>query len=61
MDDFQWQKVYGAFSVSRSKENEVVEYIKKQENHHKNISFKDEFRKLLERHGLEYDEKYLWD
>ena len=61
IDKFRWQSGYGAFSVSKSKECEVIEYIKKQLEHHRKISFEDEFRKLLEKHGIDYDEKYIWD
>lgn len=58
---FAWQRGYSAFSVSASKADEVRNYIAKQENHHRKISFKDELRKLLKRHGIEFDEKYMWD
>jgi putative transposase len=59
--DFQWQAGYGAFSVSQSNLAQVVEYIKNQEKHHRRFDFKTEFRRLLERHGIEYDEQYVWD
>jgi REP element-mobilizing transposase RayT len=58
---FAWQKGYGAFSVSKSAEARLIEYIRNQEAHHRRRSFKDEFLTLLERHGIEYDERYLWD
>jgi REP element-mobilizing transposase RayT len=58
---FAWQKGYGAFSVSKSAEKSVIEYIKNQEKHHRRISFKEEFVMLLEKHGVEYDLQYIWD
>jgi REP element-mobilizing transposase RayT len=59
--DFKWQSGSGAFSVSQSKIEEVKSYISSQEKHHKRLSFKEEFMKLLERHNVEYDERYVWD
>ena len=59
--DFYWQSGYGAFSVSQSNVNRVREYIIKQEEHHRTMTYQDELRKLLEAHGVEFDERYLWD
>ena len=59
-DYFAWQVGYGAFSVSHSARDAVDEYIRQQESHHRKISFQDEFRQLLARHGIAFDEKYLW-
>jgi len=58
---FYWQTGYGAFSVSASNEKKVDEYIANQERHHRRMSFQDEFRSFLKKHGMEYDERYLWD
>ena len=58
---FSWQAGYGAFSVSQSQLGKVVEYIHQQEVHHKQQDFKLEFRELLKRHEIEYDERYVWD
>ncbi|MGB7592327.1 MAG: hypothetical protein WCD04_14185 [Terriglobia bacterium] len=58
---FHWQSGYGGFSVSAADVEEIVEYIAQQENHHRVVSFQDEFRKLLEAHGIAYDERYVWD
>ena len=58
---FQWQAGYGAFSVSQSQSGAVEKYIARQEAHHRRVSFQDEFRTLLERHQIPYDERYLWD
>ena len=59
--NFHWQSGYGGFSVSAADVEEVVEYIAQQETHHRAVSFQDEFRKLLEAHGIGYDERYVWD
>ena len=58
---FSWQAGYGAFSVSTSNLDSVRQYIEKQEEHHQRYSFQDEFRSLLTKHGLSFDERYVWD
>jgi len=57
--NFYWQSGYGGFSVSAADVEEVVEYIAQQESHHRAVSFQDEFRKLLEAHGIAYNEQYV--
>ncbi len=57
---FAWQGGYAAFSVSESNRGAVVRYIQDQERHHQRISFHDEFLALLKRHGVEFDERYMW-
>ena len=59
--EFYWQSGYGAFSVSRSNVPQVTGYIANQEEHHRRLSFQDEFRLLLRRHEIEFDERYVWD
>jgi len=59
--DFQWQAGYGAFSVSQSKLDAVEHYIRTQEEHHRTINYKDEFRRFLREYRIEYDERYVWD
>jgi putative transposase len=59
--DFYWQNGYGAFSVSPSNVPQVVTYIENQEAHHRKQTFQDEFREMLRKHGIEWDEKYVWD
>ena len=54
-----WQDGYGAFTVSHSDKDAVIEYIKGQEEHHKKISFQSELREFLVKHGVKFDEKYL--
>jgi len=58
---FKWQSGYGVFSVSQSQLDVVRQYIENQEQHHASRGFQDEFRMLLNRHELEWDERYVWD
>jgi len=58
---FQWQAGYGAFSVSQSQKVRVQEYIRTQEEHHRQMSFQDELRQILKKHGIAFDERYVWD
>jgi putative transposase len=58
---FAWQEGYGAFSASKSAEWRLIKYIQGQEEHHRRRSFQDEYLRFLERSGVEYDERYLWD
>jgi REP element-mobilizing transposase RayT len=57
---FAWQDEYGAFSVSVSQLDKTIEYIKSQPEHHRKITFQEEFLALLKKHRIEYDERYLW-
>ena len=59
--NFAWQAGYGFFSVSPTDLDAVRQYIASQEEHHRKISFQDEFRTMLKQHGLEWDERYVWD
>ncbi|HUT92953.1 MAG TPA: IS200/IS605 family transposase [Thermoguttaceae bacterium] len=61
MDRFAWQTGYGAFAVSYSDLDRVKKYIADQEEHHRARTFREEFLALLERHSIEYDERYIWD
>ena len=58
---FGWQDGYGAFTVSKSQMSEVEDYIGGQREHHRIKSFAEEYRAFLDKHGVEYDERYLWD
>jgi REP element-mobilizing transposase RayT len=58
---FRWQVKYGSFSVSVSQLDKITEYIRNQAEHHKKMSFKEEFIALLKKHRIQYDERYLWD
>lgn len=55
-----WQEGYGAFTYSIKEKYRLIEYVKNQEEHHKIITFKEEFIALLQEHGIEFDEKYLF-
>ncbi|MCG8339507.1 MAG: IS200/IS605 family transposase [Proteobacteria bacterium] len=58
---FSWQDGFGAFSVSESQVEAVKRYINQQENHHKQLSFKEELIEILKRNRIEFDERYLWN
>jgi len=58
---FHWQGGYAAFSVSQSNLENVIRYIENQEEHHKRVTFQDEYRAFLKAYGIEYDERYVWD
>ena len=60
-ENFFWQDGYGAFSVSEKDVQMITNYIKKQRQHHQKQDFKKELIKILEKHKMKYDEKYLWD
>ncbi|MBP6977969.1 MAG: hypothetical protein KBB71_06635 [Lentimicrobiaceae bacterium] len=60
-DKFQWQEGYGAFSYAKSQKQNVINYIKNQEEHHRKRSFRDEYIELLERYEIPYDERYIFD
>jgi len=59
--EFYWQNGYAAFSVSPGHVEPLREYIGRQEEHHRKVTFQDEFRRLLKKYGLEWDERYVWD
>lgn len=59
--DFRWQGGYAAFSVSQSNLAQVAEYVARQEEQHRKLTFQDELRALFAKHKIEYDERYIWD
>ena len=59
--DFYWQEGYGAFSVGQSQVPSVMKYIAKQKQHHSKRDFQSEFRGLLSKYQVDYDERYVWD
>jgi REP element-mobilizing transposase RayT len=59
--DFHWQDGYGAFSIGQSQIETVKNYIARQKTKHAKIDFKDEFRAVLRKYNVEYDERYVWD
>ncbi|MBI2471612.1 MAG: transposase [Planctomycetes bacterium] len=58
--DFGWQDGYGAFSVSKSSESAVIQYIQDQQNHHRTKSFQEEFVDFFNKYGIECDKNYIW-
>jgi REP element-mobilizing transposase RayT len=58
---FGWQEGFAAFTVSESQAPAVMEYIRNQKEHHRRQNYQEEYMALLERHGIEYDLRYLWD
>ena len=58
-EKFSWQAGYGGFTYSKSQLPNVIRYIKNQKEHHKNISFLEEYLKFLKDYEVEYDERYL--
>jgi REP element-mobilizing transposase RayT len=59
--NFYWQRGYGVFSIGQSQVPAVTKYIANQKEHHRKISFEDEYREFLNRYEIEYDERYVWD
>ena len=57
---FAWQEGFGAFTYAKSQVDTVCRYILNQENHHKKMTFEEEYKKLLEKFGVEYDKRYLF-
>ena len=55
-----WQEGYGAFSIGVSQIADTVRYIERQAEHHRQTTFQDEFRAILKRHDIEFDERYVW-
>jgi putative transposase len=58
---FGWQNGYSAFAVSESVAAEVVAYIRGQEEHHRTMSFKEEYVKFLQKNNVTFDERWVWD
>jgi putative transposase len=61
LSDFHWQAGYGAFSVSPAHVDALVYYIANQEEHHRQVSFQEEFRRICRKYGVQLDERYAWD
>ncbi|MFN8711031.1 MAG: transposase, partial [Planctomyces sp.] len=58
---FEWQKGYGAFTVSYSNSGAVENYIRNQEEHHRRKSFEEEYIDFLQRHSIEFERRYLFE
>jgi REP element-mobilizing transposase RayT len=61
LSTFHWQNGYGAFSVSQSLVDRAVDYIERQPEKHRKVTFQDEFRAVCRKHGIDIDERYVWD
>ena len=59
--DFAWQNGYGVFSVGQSQLGDLRGYVANQREHHRHLTYQDEFRRLCERYGVAIDERYVWD
>jgi putative transposase len=60
LSGFKWQDAYGAFSISISQIAQTISYIQNQEEHHKRLSFQEEYIAFLKKHKIAYDERYIW-
>lgn len=58
---FSWQNGYGVFSLGMSQKDALLHYIENQEEHHRTRTFQDEYRTLLNKYGIKFDERYVWD
>jgi len=58
---FTWQRGYGVFSLRATDREELCRYIDGQAEHHRKVTFQEEYRALLKEFGIEYDERYMWD
>ena len=58
---FHWQSGYGIFSISPTHRPALEQYIAKQAEHHRNTMFQEEYRSLLNKYGIQFDERYVWD
>ncbi len=58
---FAWQQGYGAFSIAEDAIGVVVHYIETQEEHHRKVTFQEEYLQILREHGLEWDERFIWE
>jgi len=59
--NFYWQHGYGGFSVNPRQVDRVVTYIKNQREHHRKVSFQEEYRRVLRKYKMNFDERFLWD
>ncbi len=61
VEKFAWQRGYGCFSVGQSQVEGLVRYVQNQADHHRKVTFQDEFRQFLQRYEISFDERYVWD
>jgi len=60
-EEFHWQGGYGDFSIGWSQLEDLVGYLDRQEQHHRTVTFQEEYRDLLRKYHVEFDERYVWD
>ena len=58
---FAWQRGYEAFSIGRSQLDTVIQYVENQEEHHRKLTFQEEYRRFLAKYEVKFDERYVWD
>ena len=58
--DFAWQGGYAAFSVGQSVVDKTIQYVDNQQEHHRKLSFQDEYLQFLKLYGIEYDDRYVF-
>jgi len=58
---FYWQNGYAGFSVNQDKIDSLIDYINNQEEHHKQMTFQEEYKSFLLKNNIEFDERYVWD
>ncbi len=58
---FRWQEGFGAFSISKSQVEQVIQYIDRQQEHHQKTSFQEEYIQFLDSYDVDYEERYLFD
>ncbi len=61
LQNFAWQKGYGAFSLSPNDREDLIKYIDRQKEHHEKVTFQEEYRRYLQAYGMDFDERYVWD
>jgi putative transposase len=59
--NFHWQRGYGAFSIGQSNIEVLKRYIRRQKEHHKRVTFQEEYRRFLKAYRIDYDERYVWE
>jgi len=59
--NFHWQGGYGMFSISPAHRSALDKYICNQAEHHRIVTFQEEYRRLLNKYGIQFDERYVWD
>jgi REP element-mobilizing transposase RayT len=61
LKDFAWQKGYGIFSVGPADFDTAVAYVRNQQEHHREMTFREEFMRFVRKYNIPHDERYMWD